>query len=109
MWKGTQIIKAETIREFTRSQPGSPAGPSGDGAPRGLGWDKPSAPSSSGKYFSPAAYGHLGFTGTSLWIDPEKQLFVVLLTNRVHPTRTNEAIRVFRPAFHDAVVEALGL
>ncbi len=113
MWKGSQIIKAETIREFTRSQSGSPAGPSANVAPRGvsrgLGWDKPSAPSSSGKYFSPAAYGHLGFTGTSIWIDPAKQLFVVLLTNRVHPTRDNEAIRAFRPIFHDAVVEALDL
>ncbi|MFQ5663458.1 MAG: glycoside hydrolase family 3 N-terminal domain-containing protein [Terriglobia bacterium] len=76
---------------------------------RALGWDTPSPPSSSGQYFSARAFGHTGFTGTSIWIDPEKELFVVLLTNRVHPTRANEKIRAFRPRLHDAVVEALGL
>ena len=108
MWNGARMVRAETVREFTRSQASLSAAPVAGAAPRALGWDKPSAPSSSGKYFSPAAYGHLGFTGTSLWIDPEKQLFVVLLTNRVHPTRDNEAIKQFRPAFHDAILEALG-
>src|SRR2546426_12496855 len=53
--------------------------------------------------------GHTGFSGTSIWIDPEKELFVVLLTNRVYPTRENEKIAQLRPAVHDAVVEALGL
>jgi serine-type D-Ala-D-Ala carboxypeptidase len=101
-WKGRQLIKRETIAEFTRTHAAFA------GAPRALGWDKPSPSSSSGKYFSPASYGHLGFTGTSVWVDPEKQLYVVLLTNRIHPTRANEAIRKFRPAFHDVVVEALG-
>jgi CubicO group peptidase (beta-lactamase class C family) len=96
-----QLIRPETIQEFTR------AGPGGEGFPRGLGWDKPSPPSSSGRYFSESSYGHLGYTGTSIWIDPEKQLFVVLLTNRVHPTRSNEAIKQVRPAIHDAVVTAL--
>ena len=100
-WNGQQLIQPQTIREFTRYSAAQ------EGSPRGLGWDKPSAPSSSGKYFSPASYGHLGFTGTSMWIDPEKQLYVVLLTNRIYPTRANEAIREFRPAFHDAVLEAL--
>jgi CubicO group peptidase (beta-lactamase class C family) len=80
----------------------------GDSA-RTLGWDVPSEPSSSGRYFSPKSFGHTGFTGTSLWIDPERQLFVVLLTNRVHPTRANEEIRQVRPALHDAIFEALGL
>ncbi|HIE94342.1 MAG TPA: hypothetical protein EYQ83_16325, partial [Acidobacteria bacterium] len=55
----------------------------------------------------PDAIGHTGFTGTSLWIDPRQDLYVVLLTNRVHPTRHNEAILSLRPAIHDAVVEAL--
>ena len=85
------------------------AWPAAEGAPRGLGWDKPSEPSSCGRYFSPASYGHLGFTGTSVWIDPEKSLYVVLLTNRVHPSRSNESIREVRPAVHDAVVRSLNL
>lgn len=99
---GRTLIRSETIREFLLPCPAQ------QGVPRALGWDKPSEPSSSGRYFSPASYGHLGFTGTSLWIDPEKRLFVILLTNRIHPSRANEAIRQFRPALHDAVVEALG-
>ena len=73
-----------------------------------LGWDMPTpAKSSAGQYFSPAAIGHLGFTGTSLWIDPTKQVIVVLLTNRVHPSRQREGIRIFRPLIHDAVMRAL--
>ncbi len=79
------------------------------GVARTLGWDVPSEPSSSGRYFSDQSFGHTGFTGTSLWIDPERRLFVILLTNRVHPTRTNEKIREVRPALHDAIFEALGL
>jgi CubicO group peptidase (beta-lactamase class C family) len=98
---GRQLIQPATIQEFTRAYPAQ------QGSPRGLGWDKPSQPSSSGRHFSPASYGHLGYTGTSLWIDPEKELFVILLTNRIHPTRSNEAIKTIRPAVHDAVVEAL--
>ncbi|MGZ9159229.1 MAG: serine hydrolase, partial [Nitrospira sp.] len=74
-----------------------------------LGWDTPSAPSSSGTLFSPDSFGHLGYTGTSLWIDPVKELEVVLLSNRVHPTRRNERIRAFRPLIHDLVCrEVLG-
>ena len=72
-----------------------------------LGWDTPTAPSSSGTHFSPESYGHLGFTGTSLWIDPLRKLEVVLLTNRVHPSRKNESIRVFRPLIHDLAYRAL--
>jgi CubicO group peptidase (beta-lactamase class C family) len=98
---GRQLIQPATIQEFTRAYPAQ------QGSPRGLGWDKPSQPSSSGRHFSPASYGHMGYTGTSLWIDPEKELFVILLTNRIHPTRSNEAIKTIRPAVHDAVVEAL--
>ena len=76
---------------------------------RALGWDVPVDPSSSGRYFSAKSFGHTGFTGTSLWIDPERKLFVVLLTNRVNPTRANDKIRQVRPALHDAVIQALGL
>ncbi|HET8720728.1 MAG TPA: serine hydrolase, partial [Nitrospira sp.] len=72
-----------------------------------LGWDTPTAPSSSGTHFSSESFGHLGFTGTSLWIDPMRQLEVVLLTNRVHPSRKNESIRVFRPLIHDVVYRVL--
>ncbi len=75
-----------------------------------LGFDTPTpGASSSGRYFSPTSVGHLGFSGTSFWIDPQKELVVVLLSNRVHPSRYNEKIKKFRPLFHDAVVEALGL
>ena len=72
-----------------------------------LGWDTPSQPSQSGKYFSSRSYGHLGYTGTSLWIDPDRQLSVTLLTNRTWPDRGSQSIKQIRPAFHDAVIEAL--
>jgi len=74
---------------------------------RALGWDTMRQTSSCGRRMSPAAIGHTGFTGTSLWIDPVEDVYVVLLTNRVYPTRENNAIREFRPAFHDAVLTAL--
>lgn len=73
-----------------------------------LGFDTPSVENSSaGRYFSRKSIGHLGFTGTSFWVDPERELVVVLLTNRVHPTRENNKIRQFRPLFHDRVIELL--
>ncbi|MGH9803930.1 MAG: glycoside hydrolase family 3 N-terminal domain-containing protein [Candidatus Acidiferrales bacterium] len=97
-----RFLRRSTIELFTSRQPVP-------GSTRGLGWDTPSEPSSGGQYLSRRAFGHTGFTGTSIWIDPEKKLFVILLTNRVHPTRTNERIRAFRPRLHDAVVQALGL
>ncbi len=68
-----------------------------------LGWDTPSYPSSSGAHFSPSAFGHLGFTGTSIWIDPEVELEVILLSNRVNPTPENNKIREFRPMIHDVI------
>jgi beta-glucosidase-like glycosyl hydrolase/CubicO group peptidase (beta-lactamase class C family) len=98
-----RLLARETIQEFTARET------VGDSA-RTLGWDVPTPPNSAaGHYFSSSAYGHTGFTGTSLWIDPERDLFVVLLTNRVNPTRTNEQIRQARPAIHDAIIQALGL
>ncbi|HLI81277.1 MAG TPA: serine hydrolase domain-containing protein [Candidatus Binataceae bacterium] len=73
-----------------------------------LGWDTPSPDhSSSGHRFPPTAVGHLGFTGTSIWIDPEREIAVSILTNRVHPSRDNQAIRDFRPAIHDLIMEAI--
>ncbi len=76
------------------------------GAVRALGFDTPSAEaSSSGRFFSAASLGHTGFTGSSLWIDPERELIVVLLTNRVIMGESDLRIRSFRPALHDAIVE----
>ena len=77
------------------------------GSSRALGWDTMLPSSSCGRRMSERAFGHTGFTGTSLWIDPEQGIYVVLLTNRVHPTRANNAIREVRPAVHDAVMEEL--
>ena len=77
------------------------------GSSRALGWDTMLVTSSCGHRLSPQAFGHTGFTGTSLWLDPSQDLYIVLLTNRVHPTRSNDAILEVRPAVHDAVVEAL--
>ena len=75
---------------------------------RALGWDTPSQPeSSAGSRFSQASFGHLGFTGTSLWIDPGRQLSVTLLTNRTWPDRTSQVIKQVRPMVHDAIVEAV--
>jgi CubicO group peptidase (beta-lactamase class C family) len=72
-----------------------------------LGWTVPTPPSTSGTFFSPRSYGHLGFTGTSVWVDPDRELTVILLTNRVHPTRENQGIAAFRPAIHDAIYRGL--
>ncbi len=95
------ILRPETIVLFTSREP-TPSGTS-----RALGWDTPSAPSQSGKYFSPQSYGHLGYTGTSLWIDPARQLSITLLTNRTWPDCSNHAIKTIRPKFYDAVIEGL--
>ena len=75
------------------------------GSSRALGWDTMLTSSSCGTRLSPRAFGHTGFTGTSLWIDPDRGVYAALLTNRVHPTRDNEAIRKVRPAWHDAVIQ----
>lgn len=75
-----------------------------------LGWDTVSPPASqAGKYFSGDSVGHLAFTGCSLWLDPADQKYVILLTNRVHPTRTNDAIKEFRPRIHDLGLQCAGL
>ena len=99
---GYPILRPETVELFSRRE-SLPEGTS-----RALGWDTPSAPSQSGQHFSPRSFGHLGYTGTSLWIDPERQLSVTLLTNRTWPDCQNQAIKRVRPAFHDALLEVLG-
>jgi CubicO group peptidase (beta-lactamase class C family)/beta-glucosidase-like glycosyl hydrolase len=97
-----RILKRATIAQFTKPQELS-------SGTRTLGWAVPTEGGSSGHFFSAHSFGHTGFTGTSIWIDPDRQLFVVLLTNRVHPTRENKQIQEVRPALHDAVMQALGL
>lgn len=78
-----------------------------EGSSRALGWDTPSESSSAGRHFSPHSIGHLGFSGCSLWIDLDARVGVALLTNRTWPDRKNQQIREIRPAFHNAVREAL--
>lgn len=98
---GTQLFRAETIDGFTRRRT-TPSGTS-----RALGWDTPSSPSQSGKHFSPRSFGHLGYTGTSLWIDAERNIAIALLTNRTWPGNQSQLIKQVRPAFHDAVMEEM--
>lgn len=98
---GVRILAVEAVAEAARDQRPGP-----DPGRRGLGW------ALRGPFFgmraSGAAFGHTGFTGTSLLVDPGRDLVIVLLTNRVHPTAGSAAIEEFRPAFHDTVIEALG-
>lgn len=98
---GDPILRPETINLFTQRE-SAPTNTS-----RALGWDTPSHPSQSGKHFSPRSFGHLGYTGTSLWIDADRQLSISLLTNRTWPDSASQAIKQLRPRFHDAVIEAL--
>jgi CubicO group peptidase (beta-lactamase class C family) len=101
-YKGrSRVLPSDLVRRFTARQEGIA------GSSWALGWDTPSVPASSGSRFSPASFGHLGFTGTSVWVDPAMELEVVLLSNRVHPTRRNEAIKQFRPKIHDVIYEEL--
>jgi CubicO group peptidase (beta-lactamase class C family) len=94
----SRIASSQTIRRFTTR----------NGSGRPLGWDFPEGPqSSAGRYLSVHAFGHTGFTGTSIWIDPELDLFVVLLTNRVNPTAANTKHHELRRAVHDAAALAI--
>lgn len=94
-----RVLDASTIERYTRRHD--------SGSSRALGWDTPSGRSSAGAYFSTDAFGHTGFTGTSLWIDPELDLFVVLLTNRVNPTRGNVRHAALRRRVHDLVARSV--
>lgn len=97
---GHSLFDRETVEKFAR-----PQGPAGSS--HALGWDTPSEKSSSGKHFSGHSIGHLGYSGCSLWIDLDSDVAVVLLTNRTWPDRKSQLIREVRPAFHDAIREAL--
>ncbi len=99
IYDGRRIVSQQTVRLFTERQTLHSS--------RALGWDLASEGSSSGHYFSDRSYGHTGFTGTSIWIDPARDLFVVLLTNRVDPTRANQKHVAFRRAVHDRVGRSL--
>jgi CubicO group peptidase (beta-lactamase class C family) len=94
------LFDSATIELFAKRQ-----GP--EGSSRALGWDTPSENSSSGRHFSRHSIGHLGFSGSSLWIDLDAKVAVALLTNRTWPDRQSQLIREVRPAFHDAIREAL--
>jgi len=94
---GVGPLRADTLHRFLGRNPLT-------GRP--LGFDAPAKEgSSSGRFFSPKTVGHLGFTGTSFWMDLDRELIVLLLTNRVHPTRENERIKAFRPRLHDQVMK----
>ena len=95
------IVQEQTLRAFIAKRADIP------GSSRALGWDTMLPTSSCGTRMSPRAFGHVGFTGTSLWIDPDAAIYVVLLTNRVYPSPVNDAIKQVRPALHDAVMDDL--
>jgi CubicO group peptidase (beta-lactamase class C family) len=94
------LFSHEIVERFARLQPPQ-------GSSRALGWDTPSENSSTGRHFSARSIGHLGYSGCSLWIDLDARIAAVLLTNRTWPDRSSQAIRQIRPAFHDALREAL--
>ncbi len=97
-----RLLTPGTITYWTRRQNLPP------GSSRALGWDTPTpGKSTAGDYFGPHSFGHTGFTGTSIWIEPERNVAVILLTNRVHPTRERGGIYQVRREFHNAVMKAL--
>lgn len=98
-YNGVRIVSAAAVARWTAPQV--------RGSSRALGWDTPSTVSSAGRFFSPRSFGHNGFTGTSMWIDPTRDLFVILLTNRVNPTRENTRVFALRRAVADAVQQSI--
>jgi len=98
-YNGVRVVKAATVARWTA--------PQGRGSSRALGWDTPSQNSSAGHYFPPRSFGHTGFTGTSIWIDPTRDLFVILLTNRVDPTRNTTRVFALRRDIADAVQQSI--
>jgi CubicO group peptidase (beta-lactamase class C family) len=98
-YEGVRILRPETIARWTARQARDSS--------RAIGWDTPGPSSSAGRYFSARSFGHTGFTGTSLWLDPERGLFVILLANRVNPTRDNPRMGPLRIAVADAVQQAV--
>jgi CubicO group peptidase (beta-lactamase class C family) len=104
MGRRKDIFRPETVREFFRRQDIV------KGSDWALGWDTRALEgSSAGRHFSRNSVGHTGFTGTSIWMDLERDVIAILLTNRVHPKRENDRIKQFRPLIHDTIMEELGL
>ena len=99
VYDSVRIVNETTVKTFTQVQDSALSN-------RALGWEVPSGTNSAGHLLSKHAFGHTGFTGTSIWMDPDRDLFVVLLTNRVDPSRESRGIYVVRPALADAVAEA---
>jgi CubicO group peptidase (beta-lactamase class C family) len=96
------FLRPETVQQFFSRQCADPAGT------WALGWDTPSPQgSSAGRYFKEKSVGHLGYTGTSVWMDLEQDIMVILLSNRVHPTRENTGIKLYRPMIHDLIQESI--
>ncbi|MGH7669855.1 MAG: serine hydrolase, partial [Gemmatimonadaceae bacterium] len=95
-----RLFRPQTVIAFTTLQDAALSN-------RAIGWEKPNGTNSAGHLMSPSAFGHTGFTGTSIWIDPARDLFIVLLTNRVDPTRNNHKIGGVRIALADALGEAM--
>jgi CubicO group peptidase (beta-lactamase class C family) len=98
--EGVRVFDSATVAAFIRVQDTTVSR-------RALGWETPTGGNSAGRRMSPVAFGHTGFTGTSLWMDPARGVFVLLLTNRVNPTRENRKIGGVRMALADAVAGAL--
>ncbi|MBN8706712.1 MAG: serine hydrolase [Bacteroidetes bacterium] len=100
-YRSSRVFSPETIDLFTKLSSGKDL--------RGLGWDikSPKGYTSAGTLMGSKTYGHLGFTGTSLWIDPEMKIGVVVLSNRVYPTRANKKISAFRPKIYDLAIEGV--
>ena len=95
---GRQFIKPETVKLFTTKY--------SDQSTRALGWDtKSKEKSTAGDLFSMSSFGHTGFTGTSVWVDPTRNLYVIFLANRVYPTRENHKISRIRPTLHNLIIE----
>ena len=97
---GVRVVRPETIRRFTTVQDSTLSN-------RALGWETPNGSNSAGRLMTRPAFGHTGFTGTSIWVDPSRGVFVVLLTNRVNPTRQNLRIGAVRTALADAVIRVV--
>ncbi len=97
----TKLLAPQTVAQFTKRQ-GVVIGSS-----RALGWDTADGKNSAGTLMSTEAFGHTGFTGASVWADPKTKLFVILLSNRVHPTRENRRILPFRAKLHEAIARAI--
>ena len=101
--KRDDYFKPATVKEFFTRQGVV------DDSTWALGWDTPSPKdSSAGRYFSPNSVGHLGFTGTSIWMDLDRDIIVIFLTNKIHPARKNEKIKKFRPMLHDLIIKCIG-